>query len=323
MRGRTDRTFALLLLLPSVVGCDPEKISEQQAQAEKVQATADSLAAVMKAQMDSAMAAAAADSVSVELDSGVWNIEEPEVDFSGDAEEEEEEFAYENWKRVADDTVEIDRRHFNEWAIAAYLKDPDLDYDRTLHHDNLWWERFMRWLSRKLGDLFGTEAGSAVFDNMHWILLGVAVIIVVWFLRRHLFSSVFGSGPKRTRQVTEIEENIVELDLDKLLRDAEKASKWRLALRYQWLKVLRRLVDEGRIKWQPRFTDADYLAQLKDPAWRATFSEMSFLFKWVWYGDAPMDAQRYERMKPAFEAAHSSSIRITPEPAPTASAPNA
>ncbi len=115
----------------------------------------------------------------------------------------------------------------------------------------------------------------------------------------------------------------MELDLDKLLRDAEKGSNWRLALRYQWLKVLRRLVDEGRIKWQPRFTDADYLAQLKDPAWRVTFSEMSFLFKWVWYGDAPMDAQRYERMKPAFEAAHSASPKSNSEPAPTASVPNA
>ncbi len=322
MRCGWDRTFALLLLLP-VLGCDPAKIEEQEAIATQAQATADSLAAVAKARMDSIMAAAVVDSTTLELDSGVWNIEEPQVDFSEDTEEDEEEFVYEKWKRVADDTVAIDRRYFNEAAIAEYLKDPDLDYDRVLHHDNLWWDRFMRWLNRKLGDLFGTEAGSAVFDNMHWILLGVAVVIVLWFLRRHLFGSVFGAGPKRTRQVTEIEENIAELDLDKLLGDAEKAANWRLALRYQWLKVLRRLVDEGRIKWQPRFTDADYLAQLKDPAWRVTFSEMSFLFKWVWYGDAPMDAQRYERMKPAFESAHSASPKSNSEPAPTASVPNA
>ena len=322
MSHGSDRIFAMLLLC-SVVGCDPVKVEEQEAIAAQAQATADSLAAVAQARMDSIMAAAAVDSTTVELDSGVWNIEEPEVDLSEDTEEEEEEFVYEKWKRVADDTVAVDRRRFNEAAIAEYLKDPDLDYDRTLHHDNLWWDRFMRWLNRKLGDLFGTEAGSAVFDNMHWILLGVAVVIVLWFLRRHLFGSVFGAGPDRTRQVTEIEENIVELDLDKLLRDAEKGSNWRLALRYQWLKVLRRLVDEGRIKWQPRFTDADYLAQLKDPAWRVTFSEMSFLFKWVWYGDAPMDAQRYERMKPAFEAAHSASPKSNSEPAPTASVPNA
>ena len=94
-------------------------------------------------------------------------------------------------------------------------------------------------------------------------------------------------------------------------------------MRYQWLKVLRKLVDEGRIKWQPRFTDADYLAQLKEPSLRVTFSELSFLFKWVWYGDAPMDAQRYHRMKPAFETAHRPAPKTTAKPAPTAPATNA
>ena len=74
-------------------------------------------------------------------------------------------------------------------------------------------------------------------------------------------------------------------------------------------------LDEGRITWQPRSTDADYLAQLKEPALRATFSELSFIFKWVWYGDAPMDVERYQRLKPAFEAAH--------RPAPAAPAQRA
>jgi hypothetical protein len=246
----------------------------------------------------------AQDSTTVELDSGVWNIEEPGEEEIGVTEVEETGLAYEDWKHVADDTVTVDRRRFNKEEIAEYLKDPDLDYDRTLEHDNLWWERFMRWLGRKLEKLFGTKGGRAVFNNIHWFILGLAVLFVAWYFRKHLFGGVFGIDAKKARQVTEIEENIEELDLDKLLGDAEKSTNWRLALRYQWLKVLRKLVDEGRIKWQPRFTDADYLAQLKEPTLRVTFSELSFLFKWVWYGDGPMDAQRYHRMKPAFEAAH-------------------
>ena len=259
----------------------------------------------------------------MQLDSGVWNIEEPGVAPSDDDENSGEELVYEKWKHVSDDTVAIDRRHFDEAAIAEYSNDPDLDYDRVLHHDNLWWDRLMRWLGRKLRDILGSDTGDAVFGNLHWILLGVAVLVVLWFLRRHLFAGVFGLGPKRARLVMEIEENIEELDLDKLLRDAEKGDHWRLALRYQWLKVLRKLVDEGRIKWQPRFTDADYLAQLKEPGLRVTFSELSFLFKWVWYGDAPMDAQRYQRMKPAFEAAHRTVPKTTGNPAPTVSVTNA
>lgn len=312
-----------LLLALLAAGCDPAKVEEQQAAEAKAQAAADSAAAAMQATADSMAAAIALDSTTVQLDSGVWNIEEPGEELSEEVTVSEDEFAYEKWKHVADDTVAIDRRHFDEAALAEYLKDPDLDYDRVLHHDNLWWDRFMRWLGRKLRDILGSDTGDAVFGNLHWILLGIAVVIVLWFMRRHLFAGVFGLGPKQARLVTEMPENIEELDLDKLLRDAEKDADWRMALRFQWLKVLRKLVDEGRIKWQPRFTDADYLAQLKEPGLRTTFSELSFLFKWVWYGDAPMDAERYRRMKPAFEAAHRPASASPKKPAPTATATTA
>ena len=119
-----------------------------------------------------------------------------------------------------------------------------------------------------------------------------------------IFFSVFTPEAGRLRQVTAIEENIEELDLDTLLAKAEKAQDWRTALRYHYLKVLRRLMQEGLIQWQPRYTDRDYMRQLKDPAKRAAFGEVSFLFKWAWYGDAPMDEARYRTMRSAFVTFH-------------------
>lgn len=284
-----------------------------EAQEAEAQAQADSAAAVAQAMMDSMSAAMAdADTIPVLDSTGVWNFgeEDPTV-----AEVEEEGLSAEEWDRLSHDTVAVDRRQFDKAAIDEYLKDPDLDYDRERHEEQLWWSRFMRWLNERLRDLLGSKGGRIVFENLHWIILGIAVLTVLWLLRKRLFGGVFGVDAMRARQVTEMEENIAELDLDKLLREAEQKADWRLALRYQWLKVLRKLVDEGRITWQPRSTDADYLAQLKEPALRATFSELSFIFKWVWYGDAPMDVERYQRLKPAFEAAH--------RPAPAAPAQRA
>ena len=324
MRGmKAWRYLAAGVLI--TVGCDPVKVEQREADAMKAQATADSMMAVFQLQADSAAAALAMDSTTAELDSGTWDIQEPgEVEYT---EVEETGLAYEDWKHVADDTVAVERRRYNGAELDKYLEDPDLDYDRSLQHDNLWWDRLMRWLQRQLWKLFGNRVGGAVFGNLHWVILGLAVLLLLWFFRRNLLEGVFGIGAKPARQVTEMPENIEELDLDKLLRDAENGTDWRMALRYQWLKVLRKLVDEGRIKWQPRFTDADYLSQLKEPALRVTFSELSFLFKWVWYGDAPMDAERYRHLKPAFEAAHrptSQKARPAPagKPAPSASAPS-
>lgn len=225
---------------------------------------------------------------------------------------------YADWKAVSDDTIAVDRRAFDAEGLALLKADPDLDYDRTAEAETLWWDRLMRWVGRKLRDLLGSKAGEVVFDHLEWILLGTVGVFLVIYFRKRLFYSAFGAAAKRARQVTEVEEDLERLDLDGLLATAEKDRNWRMALRYHYLKVLRRLVDEGRIDWQPRYTDQDYLRQLKDPATRAVFSELSFLFKWVWYGDAPMDQDRYRALKPGFVAFHSS---VRPPHPPTPGAP--
>ncbi len=205
-----------------------------------------------------------------------------------------------DWAAAGDDTVAVRQAHFDSTAIALLQANPEYDYDRDLHVQNLLWDRLKRWLQELLRKIFGSKAGSMVFDNLHWAILIAAVILLLFFLRKRLFHNVFSAEVGNPRQVTAIEEDIEKLDLDRLLAKAESDGNWRTALRYQYLKVLRRLIDEGRIQWQLRYTDRDYLRQLKDPAERASFSEVSFLFKWAWYGNAPMDEARYRKLAPAF-----------------------
>lgn len=205
------------------------------------------------------------------------------------------------WAAIADDTIPDRVQTFDPDAIGVYKADPDLDYDRELHVQQLWWDRLKEWISDRIRDLFGTEAGEWTFGHLHWLILALAVGFLLFFFRKRLFHGVFTVDAMRGRQVLEMEEDIAQLDLDSLLAAAEKVHNWRLALRYRYLIVLRHMVDKGLIIWQPRNTDRDYLHQLKDPVQRATFSELSFLFKWAWYGDAPMDEQRYRELAPLFE----------------------
>jgi len=209
-----------------------------------------------------------------------------------------------DWAAIGDDTISVRAGQFDTTAVRALQADPEYDYDRDLHVNTLWWERLKEWIGHWLQRLFGSKTGGWVFGHLHWAILAFAVVFLLFFFRKRLFHSALIPESGRPRQVTTIEENIEALDLDKLLAKAEKAQDWRTALRYQYLKVLRRLMDEGLIKWQPRYTDRDYLGQLKESAKRAAFSEASFLFKWAWYGDAPMDETRYRAMLPAFVRLH-------------------
>ncbi|MBP8823251.1 MAG: DUF4129 domain-containing protein [Flavobacteriales bacterium] len=202
------------------------------------------------------------------------------------------------------DSASVRDAQFNAAEITRLQADPEYDYDRSLHVENLWWDRLLKWVRQQLDDLFGTKGGRWVASHWHWAIVAAAMLLLLFYLRKRLFHGAFTVDADKPRQVLEIHEDLAVVDLDQLLATAEREGNWRLALRYHYLKVLRRLMDEGRIRLKPESTDGDYLRQLKDPAQRSTFAELSFLFKWAWYGDAPLDEARYRSLAPAFTLFH-------------------
>ncbi|MBS1942890.1 MAG: DUF4129 domain-containing protein [Bacteroidetes bacterium] len=202
---------------------------------------------------------------------------------------------------VSHDSLRVRPVHFNTAELARLKADPQYDYDRDLHVETLWWDRLKHWMQQKLNDLFGTEAGRWAFSHLDWLIILLAAGFLLFYLRKRLFHGGFAAEAAKPRQVLEIGEDITRIDLDGLLAEAENQRDWRMALRYQYLLVLRRLADGGSIRFQPDNTDRDYLRQLMNPAERSTFAELSFLFKWAWFGDAPMDQARYRSLAPAFK----------------------
>lgn len=205
------------------------------------------------------------------------------------------------------DSVAVRDAQFNSTEITRLQANPEYDYDRSLHVENLWWDRLLKWVQQQLNELFGTKGGRWVFSHLHWAIIIAAVVLLLFYLRKRLFHGAFTPEAGRPRQVLEIHEDLAVVDLDQLLGAAEREGNWRLALRYHYLKVLRRLMDDGSIRFKPESTDRDYQRQLRDPAQRSTFAELSFLFKWAWYGDAPMDEARYRSLAPAFTLFHTTS----------------
>lgn len=210
----------------------------------------------------------------------------------------------EGWAAAADDTLPLRDARFDADAIGQLRTNPGLDYDRDLHVDQLWWDRVKQWLQDRLQKLFGTRTGRYLFGHLHWAILAFALLFLAFHLRKRLFHGVFATGAKAARNVRELSDDPTRPDLDLQLGRAERAGDWRGAMRLRYLLVLRKLVDDGRITWKPESTDRDYLGQLHNSADRAAFGELSFLFKWAWYGDAPLDEARYRMLVPAFAAMH-------------------
>ena len=200
-----------------------------------------------------------------------------------------------------------DARAFDESALEALRNNPKYQYEREVSEAPSAWDRFWKMVGNWIRDLLeglenvtGLKFMSWFWDYIWFAVFAVALVIVLVVLRRRMFSKVFARSVANAGSVRTLEEDITADDLPEQLADAELKSEWRRALRLQYLLVLRQLVDEERISWKPQHTDRDYQAQLKDEGERVRFGRLSFIFKWVWYGEADLDRSQYESLSAGF-----------------------
>lgn len=221
---------------------------------------------------------------------------------------------------AADDTSTADRlvldtllpphapRHFDEAELDALRAQERYQYERDVREAPDLWDRFWEWVKDWFNGLFrwlknatGWDVEWWFWDNIWLLVCGAALALVLWFLRKRMFSAVFGKAPAGIGSVRTLEDDITADDLPQQLTAAEQAGEWRRALRLQYLLVLRHLVDSGAIEWKPERTDRDYQDQLPDDHQRQRFARLSFIFKWVWYGETSLDRTQYERLSTGFQ----------------------
>lgn len=195
---------------------------------------------------------------------------------------------------------QVEARQFDAERLTELRKDATYDYDRDLRRVPNWWEQFKEWLANWLKRFTGPALAAFIGSNIFIILCVLAVIVALIILSRGGLRRVFHGAPRGVGEVTVAEEDIRGMDLEEMIRDAEKAGDLRRAIRLHYLLVLRRLVDQDVLKWSPERTDRDYMRQVKDPALRSRFAHVALVFQWVWYGHAEVDAERYESIKRPF-----------------------
>lgn len=206
--------------------------------------------------------------------------------------------AQEGAPRPPSDTIQL--RRFDAEKIASYKADPELQYDNDLRRVPTIWERFKEWLLHWLEGIFGSGVGRFVVNNLVYIAVAVLIGFALYILSRHGLRNAFHGAPRSLGDVTAAAEDIRGMDLEAMIREAEQAGDLRRAIRLHYLLVLRKLVDQGVLRWSPESTDRDYMAQIKDTALRSRFAHLALVFQWVWYGHAEVDSARYEAIRRPF-----------------------
>lgn len=171
-----------------------------------------------------------------------------------------------------------------------------------------WFSRFIDWLEAWIEDVFDFESRNEAanfLDNLTNIFYIIVIIIVVFIIVRAIMNGegrwVFGKrSDKKMIRHEDIITNIHTVNFSKLISEAIENNDYRLAIRYQYLQMLKKMSASEIISYDPEKTNLDYTYEIKNEAIRTQFQYTSYVYNYVWYGEFAIDKAQYEQAQTSF-----------------------
>lgn len=199
------------------------------------------------------------------------------------------------------DTSAVTLREVPADVVEGFRADPAYRYDLPVPQVDSWLARALDWIGDNLfGWLNDPRAGDA-FEAFIYLLAAVVVGYALLRLLRmeaaHVFQRRSAAAPVALET---LDENILEMDFDRLIDEAVAAQQFRRAVRLLYLRTLQHLADAGLIEWQRDKTNHAYIDELRRPALRPALAYLTGLFEYVWYGDFSVDEAAFGRVRHSF-----------------------
>lgn len=209
---------------------------------------------------------------------------------------------------VTYDTAPLEVRQIDDTDLQKYKDDTTFDYEE-IDSENTWWNNFTTWLSnifrRIFEGIFGIQkaAGLLAFflRILPYLLMGVLIFLLVKFFLKVNAQSLLQPRKEQNAVGISEEENLIKnQDLQQLVQKALADKNYRLAVRYYYLHLLQLMTDKEIIAWEIQKTNDDYLREINRAELKQPFSVITRLYEYIWYGDFPMDASKYNKAETAF-----------------------
>jgi hypothetical protein len=98
-------------------------------------------------------------------------------------------------------------------------------------------------------------------------------------------------------------EDIKELEIDRLLKEALASGNFRLAIRIYFLGMLKKLDEDGVILWKKDKTNRDYLGELFSKShYFEEIKTLTLAYEQVWYGEHDLPVESYHEIISSFKS---------------------
>ncbi len=205
----------------------------------------------------------------------------------------------------ADTTALNELRYFDSDLNLKYSEEA-FNYDRKDGEAQNVMVQFINWIFKGLQRVFGIDIPpnlTEIMEYLVYVLLGVlALYLLIKFIMGENISSLFTKKAVSIMDINIAEEHIENLDLNALISNAVQQKNFRLAIRYQHLKVLKLLSQKNIIEWHYEKTNLDYQNEITLAPLKPLFKEVSYLYDYIWYGEQEIDDTKYRMAQSRFIA---------------------
>ncbi len=195
------------------------------------------------------------------------------------------------------DTAKIKKITISKVDLDSYKKQKAFDYHPVEEKDNFIISAF-KWLKLKIKLLFfkflkwlmGAKHAASWLKYILKSLPYLAVLMFSFILFKFLIGTDLIRGRKQVSKASEVkfdsedEALIKEFDLEALIQMAIQKKDFRLAVRYNYLLVLQKLLAYQLIDWHPDKTNHDYVKELSRKDLKKEFNNLTRIYDYIWYG---------------------------------------
>lgn len=159
--------------------------------------------------------------------------------------------------------------------------------------------------NRNIDPGLGSAVGGIVKFIFIALLIGILAAIIVNMLGGgNLFkpSSKKIKGSVSELDFDELEDNLQESELEKILKEAISKKEYKVAVRLYFLMIIRDLSEKKFIKWKKDKTNREYVRETGSLPFNFKFQEATNVFERIWYGEFNIESQDFANIQPKFQS---------------------
>jgi Domain of unknown function (DUF4129) len=204
-------------------------------------------------------------------------------------------------------TVLIDSSSTNvislsEKDLSAYRNNKEFNYKDDENKGLSIWDRFWIWFWDTIDKIFKKKSVRNGANIVVWTLSILLILYAIYRFTGMEKRYFFRSAEPTAINFKEAEEDIRNMDLPAAIAAAEKEGNYRLALRLQYLNSLKQLYEKKLIGYAINKTNHDYARELSGTGYAESFSRITLLYEFGWYGEFSVDGEMYRRIREVFES---------------------